>query len=161
MRTLSIHTFSHIAYDDLTQLIYLPAGIRLVAVAICGWVGVLGIMLGWVFCHLYGDEKTFLECLLLGLISGSTAYAALLFWQLCYKIDYALEGLTSKLVIALVLITAVFSAFVRYVYLSSIDPTIPFLSVFFIGLCGDILGSFIVLYAIKGVVYLLKRYSVL
>lgn len=154
MHVLAIHS-----YDDLTHLIYLPAGIRLLAVAIYGWIGVLGIILGWVLCHLYGNEKTLLECIFLGCLSGVTAYVSLLIWQWHYKINTSLEGLTSKLAISLVMISALISALVRYVYLQSIDPFTPFLSVFLIGLCGDILGSFLILYAIKCGMYVLRRFA--
>lgn len=161
MRMLSIKALSHAAYDDLTQFIYLPAGIRLLAVAIFGWMGILGITIGWVFCYIFFEERTLLGCIYLGLLSGSTAYVALLFWQRYFNINSALEGLTSRLAIALFLISAVISASIRYIYLNGVDPLTPFLSVFLIGLCGDIIGSFIVLYAIKGIIYLLRRYCIL
>ena len=159
-RTLSIQVLEDHAYDDLTRIIYLPAGIRLLAVAIYSWIGILGIMLGWVFCYLHGEERTLLESLNLGLVSGATAYASFLVWRWYYKINSALEGLTSKLAISLVLISAVISAFIRYVYLNSVDPITPFLTVFMIGFCGDILGSFIVLYAMKGGIYVFRRLSI-
>ena len=161
MRMLSIKALSHENYDDLAQFIYLPAGISLLAVAIFGWIGILGITVGWVFCYLFLEERTLLECIYLGLLSGSTAYIALLFWQWYFNINTTLEGLTPRLAIALVLISAVISASIRYIYLDGVDPLTPFLSVFLIGLCGDITGSFIVLYAIKGIVYLLRRNFIL
>lgn len=159
-RALSIQMLESHSYDELTRIVYLPAGIRLLAVAIYGWIGILGITLGWVFCYLYGEERTLLESLNLGLISGATAYASFLVWRWYYKINSALEGLTSKQAISLVLISAVISAFIRYVYLNDIDPITPFLTVFMIGFCGDLLGSFIVLYAMKGGIYLFRRLSI-
>ena len=158
LRTFSVKVFSFVALDDLTHLIYLPAGIRLLAVAIYGWLGIVGIILGWVFCHLLSDEKTFLESLMLGFISGLTAYTAFRVWQVWFKINNALEGLNSRLAIFLVLISAGLSAVVRYLYLNSIDPLTPFLPVFLVGLIGDILGAFAVLYLIKGLLYITRRY---
>ena len=159
-RTLSLQMLTNHSYDDLTRLVYLPAGIRLLAVAIYGWIGILGIMLGWVFCHLYGEERTLLECIFLGLLSGATAYVSLRIWQWYYKINNSLGGLTSRLAISLVMISALISALVRFAYLHSVDPLTPFLSVFLIGLCGDILGSFVVLYVIKGGIYTLRRLAI-
>lgn len=143
----------------MTRLVCLPAGIRLIAVAIYRWTGVLGITLGWFFCNVFSVEKTLFESLVLGLISGVTAYTALLVWQWLYRIGKNLEGLTLRLTIALVLISAVISSYIRYVILVASDPLTPFLPVFLIGFTGDVLGCFIVLYAIKGGLYLLKQYS--
>jgi len=149
-RTFCIQVLPQLSYDEFTHLVYLPAGVRLLAVAIYGWIGILGIMLGWLFCHVFGGEKTLLECLYYGFISGFSAFIAVLMWQRHYRVNDVFEGITSRLVVYLVLMCAVISSLIRYVYLASIDPLTSFLTVFFIGCIGDILGSFIVLYAIKG-----------
>jgi hypothetical protein len=149
--------FSSIDAADLTHLIYLPAGIRLLGVAIYGRLGILGITFGWYLCHVFGDEKMLLESLLLGVISGFTAYLSLQIWQKYFHITDNFKGLTSRLAIFLVLISAVISAFVRYLYLYSLDPLTPFISVFLVGLTGDILGALIVLYLVKIIIRLAKH----
>ena len=156
---LSAEMFSYIAYEELTHLVCLPAGIRLVAVVIYRWTGVLGIILGWVFCNIFSGEKSLFESLVLGLISGLTAYTTLLVWQWHYRIDKNLEGLTLRLMIALVLISAAISSCIRYVILVNNDPLTSFLPVFLMCFTADVLGCFFVLYAIKGGLYLFKRYS--
>jgi len=143
----------------LTRLVYLPAGIRLIAVVIYRWIGFLGIVLGSVFSSIFSGENLLFESLALGLISGVTAYTALLVWQWHYRIGKNLEGLTLRLTIALVLISATISSCIRYFILVINDPLTPFLSVFLIGFTGDVLGCFIVLYVIKGGWYLYKRHS--
>ena len=143
----------------MTHWIYLPAGIRILAVAIYGWVGVVGIMLGWVFCHIFGGEKTLSESLYFGFISGFSAYLSLLVWQWYFQINSSLDSITSRLAVYLVLICAFVSTLIRYAYLFSIDPLTPFFQVFTIGLIGDIVGSFIVLYMIKGGLYMLRQFS--
>jgi hypothetical protein len=159
VQSFNTSLLSSISYNEFTYLIYLPAGIVILAVAIYGWIGILGITLGWVFCHLYNNEKTLLQCLELGLTFGVTAYTSLLIWQWYHNINNYLDDLTSRLVISLVLISAVVSAFIRYVVSVSIDPQTPFLLVFSIGMIGDLSGSFIVLYAIKGGIIFFRRFS--
>jgi hypothetical protein len=156
---LSNEMLSYIAYEELTRLVSLPAGIRLIAVVIYRWIGFLGIVLGSVFSSIFSGENLLFESLVLGLISGVTAYTALLVWQWHYRIGKNLEGLTLRLIIALVLISATISSCIRYLSLVSNDPLTSFLSVFLIGFTGDVLGCFIVLYVIKGGLYLFKRYS--
>jgi len=99
------------------MFIYLPAGVRLLAVSIFGWVGIFGILLGWILCYLLMGEQTFLESVGLGLLSGVTAYLALWVWKWHYEIDNAFEKITSRLVISLVFISALISALVRFLYL--------------------------------------------
>jgi hypothetical protein len=41
----------------------------------------------------------------------------------------------------------------------SIDPIKSFPLIFFIGIIGDLLGSFSVLYAIKGGIHLFRRFA--
>jgi hypothetical protein len=156
---LSKEMLSYIAYEELTRLVSLPAGIRLIAVVIYRWIGFLGIVLGSVFSSIFSGENLLFESLVLGLISGVTAYTALLVWQWHYRIGKNLEGLTLRLIIALVLISATISSCIRYLILVINDPLTSFLSVFLIGFTGDVLGCFIVLYIIKGGLYLFKRYS--
>lgn len=160
LRTFSIKIFSFTGLDDLTYLIYLPAGIRLLAVAIFGWIGILGIMLGWFFCHVFGGEKGLFECLFIGFISGLVAYISFRVWQVCFNINSALDGLNSRLAIFLILISAVISSYTRFLYLNIVDPLTTFMPTFLVGLSGDIFGAFIVLYFIKGLLYLTRRFYV-
>ena len=141
------------------HLIYLPAGIRLLAVAIYGWIGVVGIIFGWVLCYVFGGEKTLFEAIFYGSISGFAAYLSLFLWQCQFQINNSLDSITSRFAIYLVLISAFISTLIRYAYLFSIDPLISFFPVFTIGLIGDIVGCFIVLYMIKGGLYLYRQFS--
>ena len=145
-------------YQDFHIQISLAGSIRLLAVAIYGWIGVFGIVLGWFFGYLYGVEKTLMECLYFGFISGFAAFISVLIWQWYFRINNAFEGLTSLLAIYLVFICALISSLIRYIYLASIDPLTSYLMVFAIGFVGDILGSFFVLYAIKGGLYFYRQF---
>ena len=158
-RTFSISALPQFFDYEHAHLIYLPAGIRLLAIAIYGWIGVLGITLGWVFCNVYGGEKTLLESMFYGFISGSSVYFSLFLWRCLFQVNSNLDSITSRLAVYLVLICAFFSTLVRYAYLFSIDPLTPFFPVFTIGLIGDIVGCFIVLYMIKGGLYLYRQFS--
>jgi hypothetical protein len=129
------------------------------AVAIYGWIGVVGIIFGWVLCHVFGGEKTLFEAIFYGAISGFAAYCSLFFWQCQFQINNSLDSITSRFAVYLVLISAFVSTLIRYAYLFSIDPLTPFLPVFTIGLIGDIVGCFIVLYLIKGGLYLYRQFS--
>ncbi len=156
LRLISLYVLDFFVHNHLTMFIYLPSGIRLLAVSIFGWVGIFGILLGWVLCYLLMGEKTFLESVGLGLLSGATAYLALWVWKWHYEIDNAFEKITSRLVISLVFISALISALVRFLYLEIQNAETIFIDIFVIGLTGDLLGSFVVLYTIKLVLVMQK-----
>ena len=158
VRTVCVQLLPAFSYDEFIHLLNLPVGISLLATIIYGWIAILGIILGWIFCHVFGGEYTFLECLNFGLISGFTSYISVLVWQGCFRINNAFEGLTSRLLICLALIFAVISTFFRSIYIGSINPIESLPVIFFVGIVGDLLGSFIDLYAIKGGVYFYKRF---
>jgi hypothetical protein len=139
-------------------LLNLPVGISLLATIIYGWIAIPGIILGWIFCYFFGGEYTFLECLNFGLIAGFTSYISVLAWQWLFHINNAFEGLTSRLLIFLVLIFSVISTFFRSIYIDRIDPIESFPLIFFIGIVGDLLGASIDLYAIKGGMYFYKQF---
>lgn len=149
VRTFNIYSFSSLSLDSLTQWIYLPTGIRLLAVVIFGWLGVIGIVLGWIFCHIFGNEKTLYECIFIGVISGLTALSALRIWQIAFNVDQLLSQFNLRLLISLVMVCSFISALVRFAYIYSTDSSASFLNIFTIGFVGDVLGSFIVLYCIK------------
>lgn len=149
LRYLSLHVLDFFAHNHLTVLIYLPAGIRLLAVSIFGWLGIFGILFGWILCYLFLEEQTFLESVVLGLLSGLTAYLSLWIWKWHYEIDNAFEKITTSLVISLVLISVLMYSFVRFFYLETQNSETVFVDIFVIGFIGDLLGSFAVLYAIK------------
>ena len=61
MQILSNVMLSYIAYEELTRLVSLPAGIRLIAVVIYRWIGFLGIVLGSVFSSIFSGENLLFE----------------------------------------------------------------------------------------------------
>lgn len=147
--TLSIPNLSGLSLDGLTQWVNLSSGIRLLSVVIFGWLGAAGIVLGWVFCHLFDNEKSLYECVVIGIIFGLSALVSLRLWQIAFKVDQALSQMNLRLLISLVLVSSFISALARFAYIYSADSTASFLEIFTIGFIGDVLGSFIVLYCIK------------
>jgi len=157
VRTFCVQLLPAFSYNEFIHLLNLPVSIGLLATIIYGWIAILGIILGWIFCHVFGGEYTFLECLYFGLISAFTSYISVLIWQWFFHINNAFEGLTSRLLVYLVLIFAVISTFFRSIYIGSIDPLESFPLIFLISIIGDLMGSFTNLYAIKGGMYFYKE----
>ena len=62
-RQINLQVLHFSVHHDLAHIIYLPAGIRLLAVLLFGWLGIFGILIGWIFCYFFAHEKTLLECI--------------------------------------------------------------------------------------------------
>ena len=121
----------------------------MLAVLLFGPLCVLGIVLGWVFCHLLGGERTLIECLYLGVLSGITAFLSLQWWQWYFRVDDAYSALSARLLISLVLVSSFIATVIRFMVFYLSDPETPFLSVFLIGFVGDVIGTFLVLYLLR------------
>ena len=158
-RTVCVQLLPALSYDEFTHLINLPVGISILAITIFGWIAILGIMLGWIFCHFFGGEYTLLECLYLGIIYGFTTFISVLVWQSYFHINNAFEGLTSRLLTYLALIFAFISTFFRSIYIDSINPEASFALLFLTSFVGDLVGIFFVFYTIKGGMYLYRQFG--
>jgi len=66
-----------------------------------------------------------------------------------YDIDEVLDGLTSRLLVALVIISSAISALARFGYLYFMDNQTSFIAIYSIGFMGDVLGAFMCLYLVK------------
>jgi hypothetical protein len=159
-RQINLQALEFSVHHDLAHIVYFPAGIRLLAVLLFGWLGIFGILIGWIFCYFFAHEKSLLECIFLGLISGLTAYVSLLAWQFIYQINHSLNEMTAMQLLNLVFISSGISAFIRFFYIYAQDQSISFITIFSVGLMGDILGTLILLYLIKLVLYGFKNISV-
>ena len=156
-RQINLHAHVLSLDDDLAHVVYFPSGIRLLAVMLFGWLGIVGILIGWIFCYVFAHEKTLLECILLGLLSGFTAYFSYQVWRYFYQIDKTLLEITGKQLFALVFISSGISAFVRFLYIYTQDQDTSFVSIFSVGLVGDILGALFSLYLIKLILYCFRN----
>ena len=154
-RQFNIQALALSVHSDLTYLVYFPAGIRLLAVLLFNWLGVAGILLGWILCNLLADEKTLLECVFLGLASGLAAWVSLYIWRYFCRIPINLVSLDLEQLLALVLISSVIASITRclVVYLISGEASLGL--IFSAGFIGDVLGTLLIFYVSKFILYLL------
>jgi len=154
-RQFNIQVLALSVHSDLTNLVYFPAGIRLLAVLLFNWLGVAGILLGWILCNLLADEKTLLECVFLGLASGLAAWVSLYIWRYFCRIPINLVSLDLEQLLALVLISSVIASITRclVVYLISGETSLGL--IFSAGFIGDVLGTLLIFYVSKFILYLL------
>jgi hypothetical protein len=154
MRQLNIQASTLSVHSDVTNLVYFPAGISLLAVLIFNWLGVAGILLGWILCNLLTQEKTLLECIFHGLVSGLAAWVSLFLWQYYYRITENLVNLDLEKLLSLVLISSIIGSIMRCLVLWLMTAETDFVLIFSAGFIGDILGTFFILYLAKFIAHI-------
>lgn len=157
VRITGLELFPPVFTDDLIQVPSLTAGIKLLAVLLFGVRGAIGIFCGWVFCYLLANERTLLECFLIGLLSATVTYSGFRLWQWFFQINGSYQFLTARLLTYLILISASLTALMRYAFLAITTEGAPFLKVFSISFVGDVAGAFCLLYLIKVFLHLFRR----
>lgn len=147
---LSLWLFSYFEYNPRVYWIFLPAGIRMISVFIFGWAGVLGLFIGSVITN---EEEMSNYVIYLAMISSLAPMFAKRICKWWFNISSTLQGLTGKqlLVFSVVgaLANALFSSL--HFYVSSVSESFNDFAPMFV---GDLLGTFIILYLVKGLLRL-------
>jgi hypothetical protein len=147
---LSLWLFSYFEYNPSVYWIFLPAGIRMISVFIFGWAGVLGLFIGSVITN---EEEMSNYVIYLAMISSLAPMFAKRICKWLFNISSTLQGLTGKqlLVFSVVgaLANALFSSL--HFYVSSVSESFNDFAPMFV---GDLLGTFIILYLVKGLLRL-------
>jgi hypothetical protein len=128
--------FSQVAISVYASWIFLPAALRMLAVLLCGWVGVAGLFIGS----------------LMTAFAGLSALAPMMAYLLCirwFNWQSDLRGLSATQLVVLSLLVALIGASMHNLHLIGIGAIDSFGPTFVTMFVGDMAGTFIVLYAAK------------
>jgi len=141
-----------ILVEGFISWVFLPAAIRVLAVLLAGWVGVVGLFLGSAATFMFasGHEPVAIHILVLAAISSIAPMLALLTCAKCLNIQKSLKGLSASNLFVLCAVSAMFSVLpfnVAYYYFFGFSINIfDGIGPMFI---GDFLGMLIVFYLIR------------
>ena len=152
VNTYALTYFNH---SQHISYVFLPSGIRLIAVLLCGVDGVLGLFVGALFSNfnLHFDTTTIL---MFSLISSLNPYVSVALTKYFLKLDTLLVGIKPKNLFSLSFFAALCNCITHNIYfwlhhLEKDDFIKSSIKMFI----GDFLGALIVLYiigfGIKGV----------
>ena len=153
--------FDRLAFSEQVSWIFLPAALRMIAVLLAGWVGALGIFLGSVATSIYLlglNDPDYI--LIVGGISAFAPTAALLLCARFWGTQLNLAGLSATHLLLLSTVSAGFTAVmhnVYFVFLGTVDAVASSTGAMFV---GDLIGTLIVLYGAKWLLYWLVPKSV-
>lgn len=142
--------FEHVAVSVYASWVFLPAALRMLAVMLCGWVGVLGLFVGSMITGYYTHGLT--DPGMLVVLAGLSALAPMMAFLVCthwfgWRGD--LRGLSAMQLVVLSTLVSFFGASLHNLHFLTIGAIDGFGSTFMTMFVGDMAGTFIVLYGAK------------
>jgi hypothetical protein len=142
--------FDHVAISLYASWVFLPAALRMLAVMLCGWVGVLGLFVGSVVTGYYTHGMT--DPGMLVVLAGLSALTPMMAFLVCtrwfgWRAD--LRGLNATQLVVLSTLVSLFGATLHNLHLLAIGAIETFGPTFMTMFVGDMVGTFIVLYGAK------------
>jgi len=152
---LSTDVLAYFAFNDEAFWIFLPAGVRLVAVILFGWVGVLGVFIGSV---LTPDDVPLTHVLLLSAVSALSPKLALISGRRLLHLSPTLASLTPFHLVVLALMASCYNALMRVglIHLLGNSQRVFNLLPMFV---GDLVGTFLIFYLCLALLWSIGRWS--
>jgi hypothetical protein len=159
MLALNVALFKALEFAPGISWIYLPAGMRLLCTLLFAEAGAVGLLIvSWLVSFEYFFPNDFERAFMGGLIATAAPYLVYLVARHFYGLDHSLRNLTSRRLLVLAFAYSVSSPLLHHLWFASRGQhnlVRGFVAMF----VGDLTGTLIVLYALKGVLALLRRRS--
>ena len=142
--------FEHAAISAYASWVFLPAALRMLAVLLCGWTGVLGLFLGSLATGLYTHSLS--DPGMLIVLAGLSALSPMVAFLICTRLfgwHPDLRGLKATQLIVLSVLVSLCGAGLHNLHFVAIGATTDFSQTFTAMFVGDLIGTFIVLYSAK------------
>ncbi len=142
--------------NPLVCWIFLPAFIRMLAVMLFDWAGVLGLMVGAFVTR----DTHLIELstpIILAIISGLGPYLSVRFCQTTLKLSASFEGLSAQHLFVFALAGSVINTGLNHAYYLYAEMACSVKTTFIPMLIGDFLGTLIMLYLAGITIKIIKR----
>ena len=146
--------FSSYTFSSGVDWVYLPSGLRLVFVLVFINVGAVSVGLSsLVISYLYLFNQDLITIAGTGFISGFAPWCARKICIQKYKMDPNLQDLSASALLKIALVFAVVSPVMHQLWLTWRGQTESFVQSTVVMAIGDLLGTLLVLYLIKFLMY--------
>jgi len=157
MRALNEWLFRKLEFVPGIHFVYLPAGVRLLSTLLFAEAGAVGLLfVTWAASFLFVFPGQFERPFWGGILATIAPYGVYRLARWRYGLDASLANLTPRRLLALVLAYSVAGPLLQHVYFAwrgQDDLLRGFLAMF----TGDLAGTLIVIYGIKGLLALSAR----
>jgi hypothetical protein len=140
--------FEFLQVNDFLYSIYLLSGIRLLVIILFGWLGALGLFIGYFSSGVLIREFAIEVALALGLISALTPLLAFSLWKRLTGLSNNFKHVSHGAIIVLVFLYSGLTAAIRGAYLYNTDITTS-LAYIWSDFLGNVVGAFLFLYLLK------------
>jgi hypothetical protein len=140
--------FEYLQINDFVYSIHLLSGIRLIVIILFGWLGALGLFIGYLSSGVLIREFAIEVALALGLISALTPLLAFSLWKRLTGLSSNFKNVSIGAIIALVFLYSGLTAAIRGAYLYNTDITTS-LALIWADFLGNAVGAFLFLYLLK------------
>ncbi len=151
---ISIDVLAYFAFNHETFWVFLPAGIRLVAVILFGWVGVVGLFIGSV---LTPDDAIVSHVLLLSAVSALAPKLALITGRRLMHLSPTLDSIQPMHLVGLALMASSYNALLRVGLIHLLGKSQPLFNLLPM-FVGDLVGTFIIFYLAMFCLWLVRRW---
>ena len=132
--------------------IYLPAGMRLLCTLLFGGPGVIGLLIAsWISSFFYYFPDDFTRAFAGGVISAAAPYLVYLIAQCRYGLSATLANLMPARLLACIAAYAFSNALLHHLWFAFNQNTENMAQGFLVMFSGDLIGSFLIVYAMKGI----------
>jgi len=140
--------FSFLQINDFQYSIYWLSAIRLIFIILFGWLGALGLFIGYLTGGVFIREFSIETALALGLTSSLTPLLAFSLWKRLTGLSSSFKNVKLGALLLLVFLHSAFTAAARaiYFYITGIDTSATF---FLEDFLANAVGAILFLYLLK------------
>jgi hypothetical protein len=148
--------FTRLEFVTGINWIFLPAGMRLLCVLLFGNAGALGLLLvSWLVCFFYYFPDDYLRSFVGGIISAAAPWIANRIAQQAFGLRASLNNLSPGRLLVCIVLYSIASPLLHHIWFAVHGGTPDLVRSFFAMFIGDLNGTLIVVYTMKGIFTLL------
>jgi hypothetical protein len=148
--------FTRLEFVPGINWVYLPAGMRLLCVLLFGNAGALGLLLvSWLVCFFYFFPDDYVRSFMGGVLAAAAPWIANRIAQNVFGLRASLTNLSPQRLLVCIVLYSVASPLLHHIWFAIHGDTDRLLHSFFVMFIGDLNGTLIVVYAMKGILALL------
>ena len=148
--------FTRLEFVRGINWIYLPAGMRLLCVLLFGDAGAIGLLLvSWLVCFFYFFPDDYLRSFMGGIMAAAAPWLANRIARHVFGLRASLTNLSPARLLACVVLYSIASPLLHHIWFAVHGDSGNLLRGFFVMFIGDLSGTLIVVYAMKGLLSLM------
>jgi hypothetical protein len=148
--------FTRLEFVPGINWVYLPAGMRLLCVLLFGNAGALGLLLvSWLVCFFYFFPDDYVRSFMGGILATAAPWIANRIAQQSFGLRASLSNLSPARLLACIVLYSIASPLLHHLWFAVHDGTENLVHGFLVMFIGDLNGTLIVVYAMKGLLALL------